>query len=94
MTMVKLFCLLLVTTDPPPYKVWEYMFTTRTTEGWVNGSAGITGVLLLLILIVMFVLSQPFVRRRGFFEVRKTLNRMCSSVSSLSFYHMCHQYHF
>lgn len=49
------------------------MFTLRTPEGWVNGSAGITGVLLLVILGVMFVLSQPFVRKRGYFEVGRAL---------------------
>ena len=63
-----------VTTEPPAnaitYEVWEYMFTTRTPEGWVHGSAGITGVLIFIVLFVMFVLSQPFVRQRGFFEVR------------------------
>ena len=63
-----------VTTEPTnsnatSYEVWEYMFTLRTSEGWVNGSAGITGVLLLVILGIMFVLSQPFVRERGYFEV-------------------------
>lgn len=44
------------------------MFTVNK-EGWFHGSAGLTGVLLLLILLAMFVLSQPFVRKRGFFEV-------------------------
>ncbi|CAB3980388.1 NADPH oxidase 5 isoform X1, partial [Paramuricea clavata] len=62
-----------ITTDPPSgkpkFEVWEYMFTTRTPEGWVNGSAGITGVLLLIILVVMSILSQPSVRKRGFFEL-------------------------
>ncbi|CAB3992535.1 NADPH oxidase 5, partial [Paramuricea clavata] len=57
-----------ITTDSPKFEVWEYMFTTRTPEGWANGSAGITGVLLLIILVVMFILSQPSVRKRGFFE--------------------------
>ena len=54
------------------YEVWEYMFTLRTPEGWVNGSAGITGVLLLIILGIIFVFAQPFVRERGYFEVSKT----------------------
>ncbi|CAB4014169.1 NADPH oxidase 5, partial [Paramuricea clavata] len=58
-----------ITTDPPKFEVWEYMFTTRTPEGWVNGSAGITGVLLLIILVVMCILSQPSVRKRGLFEL-------------------------
>lgn len=51
------------------YEFWEYMFTLRTPEGWVGGSAGITGILLLIILGIIFVLSQPFVREKGYFEV-------------------------
>ena len=63
-----------VTIVPPfpnatEYKVWDYMFTTRTPEGWVNGSAGLTGVLLLVILGIIFILSQPSVREKGYFEV-------------------------
>ena len=52
-------------------KVWEYLFTTRGGQGWFYSTAGITGVLLSAILIVMIICSQPFVRRKGHFEVRK-----------------------
>lgn len=55
--------------NSPNYKVWEYLYTLRTPEGWVGGSAGITGILLLVILGIIFVLSQPFVREKGYFEV-------------------------
>jgi predicted ferric reductase len=48
---------------------WEYIFTTKTDLGWVNGTAGITGVLLCLTVIVMLCCSQPAIRRNGFFEV-------------------------
>ena len=51
------------------YEIWEYMFTWRTPEGWVGGSAGINGILLWIILGIMFLLSQPFVREKGYFEV-------------------------
>ena len=51
------------------YEIWEYIFTLRTPEGWVGGSAGITGILLWTILGIIFVLSQPFVREKGYFEV-------------------------
>ena len=57
------------TPDSTNYEVWEYMFTLRTPEGWVGGSAGITGILLWIILGIIFVLSQPFVREKGYFEV-------------------------
>ena len=51
------------------YEIWEYMFTLRTPEGWVDGSAGIIGILLWTILGIIFVLSQPFVREKGYFEL-------------------------
>lgn len=50
-------------------KVWEYLFTTKSGEGWLNGSAGITGVLLFIVFAVMGLTSLPCVRRRGYFEV-------------------------
>nr|XP_022909698.1 NADPH oxidase 5 isoform X2 [Onthophagus taurus] len=37
--------------------------------GLVDGCAYVTGVILMLILCVMFICSQPFVRKRGSFEV-------------------------
>ena len=52
-----------------PYPLWQYFFFVGTDLGWVCGSAGLTGVLLLLILIVMVLCSLPCVRRRGHFEV-------------------------
>ncbi|XP_046849727.1 NADPH oxidase 5-like [Xenia sp. Carnegie-2017] len=51
------------------FEMWEYMLTLRTPEGWVGGSAGITGVLLLVILGIICILSQPFVREKGYFEL-------------------------
>jgi hypothetical protein len=53
-----------------PYPIWQYFFFIGTDFGWVCGSAGLTGVLLLFILIVMVLCSLPCVRRRGHFEVR------------------------
>jgi predicted ferric reductase len=52
-----------------PYPIWQYFFFIGTDFGWVCGSAGLTGVLLLFILIVMVLCSLPCVRRRGHFEV-------------------------
>ena len=48
---------------------WEYLVPTHTDVGWVKGSAGFTGILLLLVLVIIVVCSQPFVRRSGHFEV-------------------------
>lgn len=55
------------------YAYWEYLLSTHTDVGWVNGSAGITGIILLLVLIVMVICSQPFVRRTGHFEVQSSM---------------------
>ncbi|XP_065834073.1 NADPH oxidase 5-like isoform X2 [Oscarella lobularis] len=48
---------------------WEYLFTTKKDFGWVNGSAGISGLVLCVILTIMIVCSQPCIRRKGYFEV-------------------------
>ncbi|XP_046846021.1 NADPH oxidase 5-like [Xenia sp. Carnegie-2017] len=49
--------------------VWEYLFTTRGKQGWFENLAGITGVILILILVIMGIFSLPFVRRSGHFEI-------------------------
>ncbi|XP_078097371.1 NADPH oxidase 5 [Mustelus asterias] len=51
------------------YQLWEYLFTTRPGIGWIYGTSSITGVILLLLIILMFICSSPFVRRSGHFEV-------------------------
>ena len=73
-TMV--FHSLLVVTDSN-IKVWEYLFTTKSGEGWVNGTAGITGVLLFVVFGVMAVMSLPTVRRKGHFEVSRFKHLVC-----------------
>jgi hypothetical protein len=55
--------------DGTSVAVWEYLFTTKGEQGWFKATAGITGVILSLILVVMIICSQPFVRKRGYFEV-------------------------
>ena len=50
-------------------QVWEYLFTTKSGEGWVNGTAGITGVLLFVVFGIIALMSLPCVRRSGRFEV-------------------------
>ncbi|EDW72398.2 uncharacterized protein Dwil_GK20906 [Drosophila willistoni] len=52
------------------YTIGEWLLTDRPgLFGLIPGCANPTGVALLLILLVMFVCSQPFVRRKGSFEV-------------------------
>ena len=48
---------------------WEYLFWVNTPLGWVGGAAGLTGWILLIILMVMFVCALPCVRHKGYFEV-------------------------
>lgn len=48
----------------------EFYFTSRPGYyGLINGWANPTGFLLILVLMIMFVCSLPFVRRGGSFEV-------------------------
>ncbi|XP_064547081.1 NADPH oxidase 5 isoform X3 [Drosophila montana] len=52
------------------FTIGEWLLTDRPgLFGLIPGCANPTGVALLAILIVMFVCSQPFVRRKGSFEV-------------------------
>lgn len=50
-------------------QAWEVLFTTVLGHGLVEGSAYITGWILMIILIVIVICSLPFVRRSGHFEV-------------------------
>ncbi|ALC41430.1 Nox [Drosophila busckii] len=52
------------------YTIGEWLLTDRPgLFGLIPGCANPTGVALLVILMVMFICSQPFVRRKGSFEV-------------------------
>uniref|UniRef100_A0A8C7Z3I4 NADPH oxidase, EF-hand calcium binding domain 5 n=1 Tax=Oryzias sinensis TaxID=183150 RepID=A0A8C7Z3I4_9TELE len=51
------------------FLLWEYLLTTRPMIGWVNGTASLTGVVLLLLICLMVLCSSTFVRRSGHFEV-------------------------
>ncbi|XP_053673530.1 uncharacterized protein LOC128723791 [Anopheles nili] len=52
------------------YTTAEWLFTARPGMfGLIGGCANPTGVVLVLILLIMFICSQPFVRRGGSFEV-------------------------
>lgn len=52
------------------FTVSEWLFTTDPELfGLIAGFANPTGVMLIIILLVMFICSQPFVRRGGCFEV-------------------------
>lgn len=49
--------------------LWRYFLWVGTGVGWVGGAAGLTGVLLLAMLVVMVACALPCVRKNGFFEV-------------------------
>lgn len=67
------------------FSVSEWLLTTDPELfGLVAGYANPTGVLLIIILFVMFICSQPFVRRGGCFEVRHYNNM--DSITLFFFY--------
>ncbi|XP_041355501.1 NADPH oxidase 5-like [Gigantopelta aegis] len=49
--------------------VLQFVFTTKANIGWISGSAPLTGIILMVILVVMCVFSMPFVRRSGHFQI-------------------------
>ncbi|XP_063702706.1 NADPH oxidase 5 [Culicoides brevitarsis] len=52
------------------YTTAEWLFTSKPQKfGLVHGWANPTGFLLFFILLIMFICSQPFVRRGGSFEI-------------------------
>ncbi|XP_028902128.2 uncharacterized protein LOC105221203 isoform X1 [Zeugodacus cucurbitae] len=52
------------------YTIGEWLLTDRPgLFGLIPGCANPTGLALLIILFIMFICSQPFVRRKGSFEV-------------------------
>ncbi|XP_067653681.1 NADPH oxidase 5-like [Haliotis asinina] len=46
-----------------------FIFTTEANIGWVAGFAPLSGVLLVVVFVVMFICSMSFVRRSGNFQV-------------------------
>ncbi|XP_067653727.1 NADPH oxidase 5-like [Haliotis asinina] len=46
-----------------------FIFTTEANIGWVAGFAPLSGVLLVVVFVVMFICSMSFVRRGGYFQV-------------------------
>ncbi|XP_038049644.1 NADPH oxidase 5-like [Patiria miniata] len=51
------------------YTLVEYLFTLTPGIGWVGGTANVTGHALTVILVIIFVFSFSFIRRRGYFQV-------------------------
>ncbi|PSN47090.1 hypothetical protein C0J52_23521 [Blattella germanica] len=63
---------LVVVNDPSMgnYTLTEWLLTDRPGKfGLVPGVANPTGIALIIILVIMFICSQPFVRRGGSFEI-------------------------
>ncbi|XP_076438955.1 NADPH oxidase 5-like isoform X2 [Babylonia areolata] len=56
-------------TESTHLNVAQILFTLRAGVGWIDGFAPLSGVILDLILLVMFICSMDFVRRSGNFEV-------------------------
>ncbi|XP_015925086.1 NADPH oxidase 5 isoform X2 [Parasteatoda tepidariorum] len=54
----------------------QFLTSTHLNIGWIGGAACITGWILILILIIMFISSMPFVRRNGKFEVFYYLHQL------------------
>ncbi|KAJ8305431.1 hypothetical protein KUTeg_015976 [Tegillarca granosa] len=50
-------------------EMWEILFTTKADIGWIKGSAFITGWILILLFIILYIFAMPYFRRRGFFEL-------------------------
>ncbi|XP_071098234.1 NADPH oxidase 5-like [Haliotis cracherodii] len=46
-----------------------FIFTTEADIGWVAGFAPLSGVLLVVVFVIMFICSMPFVRKSGHFQV-------------------------
>lgn len=53
------------------FPVVEYLLRVRLgmATSWINGTASLSGWLLMAILVIMVVSSMPFMRRSGYFEV-------------------------
>ncbi len=49
---------------------FDFLFSTYLGIGWIGGAACLTGWILLVLLILMMVPAQPFMRRSGKFEVQ------------------------
>lgn len=49
--------------------LFEILFTLKAKVGWFYGFAPLSGVILDVILLIMFICSMEFVRRSGCFEV-------------------------
>lgn len=52
-----------------PY--WEYIFTLMSGVGFVGpGFAYLSGFILMVLLLFMFVCALPCIRRKGYFQVK------------------------
>ena len=63
----------LISMEPGSISLWRYFLYVKTGVGWVFGTAGLTGIFLLLLLMIMVACSLPCVRNKGFFEVNYLL---------------------
>lgn len=59
----------LVSMRPGSLPLWQYFFGVQTGVGWIYGTAGLTGVFLIIILTVMVFCALSCIRKKEFFEV-------------------------
>ena len=59
----------LISMKPGSIPLWRYFFYVQTGFGWVFGTAGLTGIFLFILLMIIVICSLPCVRNNGFFEV-------------------------
>jgi hypothetical protein len=60
--------------DAEPWSYYEWLFTMKPhVFGLIPGIANVSGIMLMVSMTIMVVCSLPFVRRGGYFEVRKVL---------------------
>ena len=69
---------------------WQYFFYVNTGLGWVYGTAGLTGVFLIIILLIIVMFSLKVVRKKGFFEVAILLVYGDTYCSRFHYFHSCY----
>ena len=68
-SLLYIFSTGLVAMRPGSLPLWQYFFGVQTGVGWIYGTAGLTGVFLIIILTVMVFCALSCIRKKEFFEV-------------------------
>jgi len=70
-----------------PYTYFEWLFTRKPGMFGMAGSASLSGIALMLVLLVIFICSLPFVRRSGHFQVFYVTHMLYFAYFLLMFLH-------